>query len=84
MAIPKCDLCTDYADLYMLKDKVWLSAVPEGKGRLCIFCFERLLGRPLTIDDFTDSVANRLNFFMYEIGRRSDNDVNRDDANNLS
>jgi hypothetical protein len=37
---------------FMLLDRVWGEAVPDGKGVLCLDCTERRLGRPLRDEDF--------------------------------
>lgn len=36
----------------MLRDEVWRSIVPDGKGMLCRADMERRLGRPLDASDF--------------------------------
>jgi hypothetical protein len=52
---------------YMLHAKLWQSVVDRWKmpideyghaGMLCIRCFENLLGRTLTAEDFADCPAN--------------------------
>lgn len=42
---------------YMLPRCLWLQAVPSGRGRLCLACLSRRLGRPLTFNDFGDLPA---------------------------
>ena len=37
---------------YTVRREVWLAAVPEGRGELCIDCLEARLGRKLVSDDF--------------------------------
>jgi hypothetical protein len=37
---------------YMVHAEVWLAAVPERRGQLCLDCLEARLGRRLTAADF--------------------------------
>src|SRR6516162_1289981 len=37
---------------YMVRDDVWLAAVPDGHGCLCLDCLQVRLGRPLVVDHF--------------------------------
>lgn len=54
-----CHVSTERAqEYYMVQDDVWLSAVPDGEGMLCIKCLEDRLGRPLNRNDFTDAPVN--------------------------
>ena len=39
----------------MLKDAVWLQAVPSGRGQLCLSCLQKRLGRRLRREDCADS-----------------------------
>ncbi len=45
-------------EYYMLKKEVWLSIVPGDKGKLCIGCVEKRLGRKLIPDDFLECILN--------------------------
>lgn len=55
-----CDVDTMNIDeYYMLKDKAWLSIVPEDKGVLCIGCVEDRMGRKLTQKDFSSCILNK-------------------------
>jgi hypothetical protein len=66
----KCGVHTgDIREYYMLRDEIWQRVVERWKipadeygaiGGLCIGCFEQLLGRRLTKQDFTDCEVNRL------------------------
>lgn len=72
-----CYFCSDISCLYMVKDDVWFKAWPSyskdkaaNRGKvmeMCFNCLENKLGRPLTIDDFTNAPVNegiRLGFEM--------------------
>jgi hypothetical protein len=59
----------DIGEYYMLHDEVWQGVIERWKipadehdqvGRICIGCFEQLLGRRLTKQDFIDCEINRL------------------------
>ena len=39
-------------EFYMLKRDLWLTAVPTGRGCLCLACLAKRLGRPLVAEDF--------------------------------
>jgi hypothetical protein len=43
---------TGIGHYYTVHSHVWLQAVPEGRGHLCLHCLEKRLGRPLADDDF--------------------------------
>jgi len=47
-------------EYYMLTNEVWLEAVPDREGMLCLNCVELRLGRQLWPDDFNDSGINPL------------------------
>ena len=49
-------------EFYIVKDEVWLNAVPDKRGYLCIGCLEKRLGRQLTYDDFTVALINAMNW----------------------
>ena len=46
-------------EYYMVRNRVWLQANPQGDGMLCIGCLEESLGRQLTFKDFTNAPLNR-------------------------
>lgn len=46
-------------EFYMLKRDLWLKAVPTGRGRLCLACLAKRLGRSLVTDDFDDLPISR-------------------------
>jgi hypothetical protein len=55
----RCDGgCGGSWDFFKLKNRVWLSIMPRN-GLLCLACVEKKLGRPLTLDDFTNDQINR-------------------------
>jgi hypothetical protein len=66
----KCGIHTcDVGEYYMLHDELWQSVINRWKiprdeygeaGMICIACFEALLGRKLTKQDFTDCPVNDL------------------------
>lgn len=43
-------------DYYTVYDKVWLEAVPDGDGMLCIKCLSKRLGRKLNMGDFPPNI----------------------------
>lgn len=43
---------------YMVGDKVWEKAVPEGDGMLCFDCLAKRLGRDVTTEDLTTAPVN--------------------------
>ena len=43
---------------YMVHDALWRQAHPARKGKLCIGCLERRLGRRLEPSDFTTALVN--------------------------
>jgi hypothetical protein len=51
-----CGVDTSFAmgngHYYRVHNHVWQRAVPEGRGRLCLHCLEKPLGRPLDDADF--------------------------------
>jgi hypothetical protein len=57
-------VCRDYdhadPERYMLKNYLWRSAVPTGRGCLCLACLEKRLGRPLVADDFGDRLTTTI------------------------
>jgi hypothetical protein len=64
----KCGVHTG-SEYYMLHDEVWQRVVDRWNiptdeygdiGMICVSCFEQLLGRRLTREDFTDCEVNRL------------------------
>lgn len=52
---PDCNRGVD--DYYMVKDKVW-DEHGCGHGQMHMECLSKRMGRPLSIDDFTDAVVN--------------------------
>lgn len=66
----KCGVDTcDIREYYSLHNEVWQAVVDRWKipadergqtGMICIGCFEKLLGRQLTSQDFKDVEVNRL------------------------
>ncbi len=68
-------ICLDFGEntalnneYYMLIDEVWLEAVPDLWGMLCLNCVELRLGRQLWPEDFMEAPLNyihsRLSAFM--------------------
>jgi hypothetical protein len=54
-ALASCRDCDCYpTEHYMLPRTLWLSVVPSGRGRLCLTCLEKRLGRPLATTDFCE------------------------------
>jgi hypothetical protein len=54
-ALASCRDCAAYpTEHYMLPRSLWLSVVPSGRGRLCLGCLEKRLGRPLAESDFSE------------------------------
>lgn len=77
----ECIDCGEWSEWYMLKDDVWLSAVPDYSERVahvpgvgtphvycCLTCVEGRLGRPLTLSDFSNAPVNSLLFRGFELG----------------
>ena len=53
--LASCRDCEAYpTQHYMLSREMWLSVVPGARGRLCLDCLARRLGRPLVAADFTE------------------------------
>lgn len=48
----------DIGHYYMLHNALWLSINPKDTGKLCLFCVEKVLGRPVTRADFNDASIN--------------------------
>lgn len=64
MICKKCnELCLE---LYMVKDNVW----PIENGFLHFSCLEQLLGRKLTIHDFTESKINNAIKFGFSLAQQ--------------
>lgn len=51
-----CMDCGTVSDSPMYKDELWLSVVPGRLGHLCVECFEKRIGRMITLDDLNDSL----------------------------
>lgn len=47
-------------EYYMVYDEVWLQAVPDGDGMMCIGCLENRLKRKLAPEDFTNCGLNQM------------------------
>jgi len=45
-------------EYYMVHDRLWLRANPQGHGKLCIGCLEKRIGRTLRPRDFKDCPLN--------------------------
>lgn len=48
----------EIGEYYLVHSKVWLEAVPDKKGQLCIECLEKRLGRKLNGFDFPQRFAS--------------------------
>jgi hypothetical protein len=46
-------------DYYMLTDKTWLQAAPSKRGKLCLDCVQKKLGRSIVKEDVIDCPLNR-------------------------
>ena len=49
-----------FYEYYMVYSRVWKKANPKVKGKLCIKCLEKRLGRKLTVNDFTKVKVNTI------------------------
>lgn len=79
---PRCFDCKGKYSIYHVNDEVWLQALPSyprdvidahARGEqllLCFDCLERRLGRPLTLQDFPECIANSGVFFGYLLRSR--------------
>lgn len=56
---------------YMVHNEVWRQVAKPQEGVLHLVCLEAMLGRPLTIDDFTTVPVNNAIFFGYRVGVRT-------------
>lgn len=45
-------------EYYMVYSRIWKKANPKFKGKLCIGCIEKRLGRKLNEKDFTKVLVN--------------------------
>jgi hypothetical protein len=45
---------SEIGEYYMVRDEVWLRAMPGKLGMLCVECLEGCLGRKLRPDDFDE------------------------------
>jgi hypothetical protein len=51
--LARCRDCDrENPESYMLTRDLWRKAVPSGRGRLCLACLTKRLGRPLADEDF--------------------------------
>jgi len=66
-----CRVCKNSDDDYMVRDEVWLQVYNDKKGLTCLQCFEKLLGRPLTIEDFIPFPVNKEVFFGFMMAQRT-------------
>jgi hypothetical protein len=62
-----CKECGCLDSGYMVKSELWEANFP-GRGIVCMDCFEKKLGRSLTIDDLTDAPINYSLFQGYRMG----------------
>lgn len=73
---PYCVDCRIFGGHFMLHNDVWAKAAgKDSKGRLCLPCIEKRLGRPLVIDDFSAVPLNNPIRYLHglvEVGRASD------------
>lgn len=53
----RCKCCGELNEPYMIHNELW-KAVDGGKGLICLLCVEDRLGRPLTLNDFTQAPIN--------------------------
>lgn len=57
-----CLDCGGVDDGYMVKDKLWKQICMKERF-LCLDCFEKRLGRPITLNDITPCLLNYFQFF---------------------
>jgi hypothetical protein len=55
-----CKDCGEVSDSPMYKDELWLSVMPSKNGYLCVECFERRIGRMITLDDLNNSLWSKV------------------------
>lgn len=58
-----CGRCThEMCEYYMVQHAIWLTVTEhhERRGMLCVGCLEGRLGAPLSVEDFTDCLLNRI------------------------
>lgn len=68
--IAPCKVCGKIMhDLYKVHDALWLSAGLGRNDNACLPCLERLLKRPLTLDDFTAVKCNNSIRWAFERAR---------------
>ncbi len=62
---------------YFVRTALWMDAVGQESGMLCVGCLEARMGRTLTPDDFTDAHINnpRKNAMSDRLRRRILNDA---------
>ena len=64
------DCRTSEPEYYMVWDKLWEKAVPDGAGQLCFSCLGKRLGRPLRQSDFPPHIpVNQFDDTREHIGR---------------
>ena len=54
------DCASEYDEYYMVQNDIW-KAYGAGKGKLCIGCLEKRIGRKLCRQDFSDAPINEIN-----------------------
>jgi hypothetical protein len=57
---------TGIGHYYTVRDEIWLAAMPDHRGSLCLDCLEQRLRRPLTEADFTATPVEILERFAGE------------------
>lgn len=55
-----CKICGVVNSQYMIHDSIWRGAGFEKSDVACIQCFEKSLGRDLTVDDLTSAPINNM------------------------
>jgi hypothetical protein len=59
-ALASCPDCEAYPTEHcMLPRSLWLAVVLSGRGRLCLSCLKKRLGRPLVESDFSEPPDDR-------------------------
>lgn len=62
----------DLNEYYIVSDEIWQQAVPENKGKLCIECLEKRIGRKLNSKDFPLDIPLNWSFTEGGSGRLKD------------
>ena len=67
--ITYCEVCFTWKNtFYMVKKPIW-EKHSMGHSILCLECFQEMIGRKLTIDDFPDLPINDSLHYGYKLGR---------------